>query len=184
MQVKGTAIDTRFAYIRERCSNEERDRILKKIGPAFAELYHHGAWLSSWYPLADFIALNLAIDAVKGQGDLALLPEIAAFAADKALNTVYRVFYRLGSPEFIIQRAARVWGQYYDFGNLSVEISGPKRCLLILREVPQPSHIHCLLVQGWAKRTLELSGAKSVIYECLRCREKKLPDCAWQFSWQ
>ena len=41
------------------------------------------------------------------------------FAADVNLPTLYRIFDRLGSPQFILRKAAQLWSVHYDSGKLA-----------------------------------------------------------------
>ena len=108
------------------------------------------------------------------------------FAAKANLPTLYRIFYALGSPAFIIGRAVRVWDVHYDSGRITAEVQktgSTERATLTLRNFATPHRAHCLSVLGWAERSIELSGGKLIEAEETTCRTRGDDACRFVIVW-
>src|SRR5579859_238301 len=157
--VKGSTLVARFQYVEERHGEEGLKALLAALPREDRELHKAVLLPSSWYPFDTFVRVNAAIDRVFGKGDLSLVPEIARYAAEKNLTTLYRFFYRIGSVGFVLSMGARLWRLNYDAGELAVEIGEGEARAKIL-DWPQPERAHCLSVIGWSGKSAELSGGK------------------------
>jgi hypothetical protein len=143
----------------------------------------NGFHKARWYPYELFIELNIVIDRLFGQGDLGLVRTLGRFGADANLTTIYRLFYKLGSVQWILGRAVRLWSAHYDSGYLEVATRGPKQAILRMRGFASPHPAHCLSVAGWAERSIELSGGKQTKLEETKCRNKGEELCQLDCSW-
>ncbi len=84
------------------------------------------------------------------------------FSASYALNGFYKIFFRIGSPQFIIERASRVFNDYYPEGQMCVSEAASHRCVLQIVKLPQPHWVSDQNVWGWAQGALELMGKKEI----------------------
>ncbi len=182
-KVKGTALMPRVKYLEEKANPAQKERVIALLSPGFQQDLRQGILLGQWYPFEYYIELNRALDKVLGIGDLSLIPKLGYYSADQGLKGVYKLFYKVGSPEFIIQRGAKVWNQYFVNGQLSVQVIAPKDVRVLLTDVESPTEEHCLSVLGWVHRTLELSGGKNVRAEMSKCRRKGAPYCEITARW-
>ena len=153
------------------------------LTPQDRHLYEQVILPSSWYPFESFVRINQAIDARFGRGDLSLVPELARFAADRNLPTLYRFFYSVSSVSFILSMASRLWRVNYDAGELKVDSSANEATLSIVG-FPEPHRVHCLSVLGWASRSAELSGAKEVVTDEPKCRARGEDACVLHLRWK
>ncbi|MEW6516351.1 MAG: hypothetical protein AB1439_05530 [candidate division FCPU426 bacterium] len=182
-KVKGTALMPRIKYLEEKATPEQKEKIVALLSPEFQKEVRQGIFLGTWYPFEYYIEINRALDKVLGTGDLSLIPKLGYYSADQGLKGVYKLFYKVGSPEFIIQRGAKVWNQYFVNGQLNVAKVAPGEARITLTEVESPTEEHCLSVLGWVHRTLELSGGKNVRTEMSKCRRKGAPFCEITARW-
>lgn len=181
--VKGTAINGRLQYVLRHHGPQALSDVLGSLGGKTAgHDLRHGALKSNWYPMSLFIALTQAIDRICGKGDGALYRQVAGQTAEDDLSTVYKVFFKFAKPSFIISKAASLWRQYYDTGQLHVT-SQPGFCELELIDFGEPSFVHCESVIGWAMRSIELTGAKNVKGEHVSCRDKGEKRCVLRVTW-
>jgi len=65
---------------------------------------------------------------------------------------VYKIFFKVGSPEFIISRAARVFSSYYDTGELRIAESGPGRAVAELVGFEGGAPQFCERIFGWPSK--------------------------------
>jgi hypothetical protein len=111
-----------------------------------------------------------------------MVREMGRYSAEVNLPTLYRIFYKLGSPAFILKRAARLWELHYSSGELEVvEVPGGARCRIVGFETPHQAH--CLSVLAWAERSVELSGGRVSAARELTCRAAGDAECTMEVLW-
>jgi hypothetical protein len=163
--------DPGWARFRDALGDDTRDAVERHILP-------HG-----WVPMRTFVDVNVTIDRLFGAGDLRLCRELGAWAAQENLPKVFKLFYRLGTPTFIFERAAKLWTAHYDSGRLELDSPADKRAHLSLFDFAEPHRAHCLSVLGWAAKSIELSGAKVVESDEVRCRTRGDDRCELAVAW-
>ena len=139
---------------------------------------------SQWYPFEIFVDLNESIDRLFGRGDLSVVKTLGRFGADANLTTIYRLFYMVGTVKWIMDRAARLWDLHYDSGRLLVVRQPGNAVELRIVKFATPHRTHCLSVQGWAERSVELSGGQDVKLEEPGCRARGDAECNLLLSWR
>jgi eukaryotic-like serine/threonine-protein kinase len=159
------------------------DRLLAAVNQPLRRQIVSGFSKAAWYPLEQFVELNEMIDATFGKGDLGLVKPLGRYAADANLTTIYRLFFKVGSVQWILGRAVRLWGAHYDAGYFEVSTRGPRGAVLRLRSFPEPHRVHCLAVAGFIERALELSGGKRPILEESRCCTRGDDYCQFDVTW-
>jgi hypothetical protein len=184
-KVKGTAIGGRLDYARRRGGNEALQRVVSAIrDPETRDLLADGRALkSAWYPFEALVDVSVEIDRIWGKGDLAILDEVGGDVAEADLSSVYKIFFKVANPHYIIDKAANVWRSYYSSGECVVVQRTEKVCAMEIRDFDQPHRAHCLAVMGWMKRTLKLAGCKDVEGSHPQCRTQGGQTCLFRGSW-
>ncbi len=160
-----------LAKLRAQCSPELRAAIDAGIVKA------------AWYPLPLFIELCERIDQIFGAGDRALIRALGRHGADANLTTIYRLFFKVGTVHWILGRAVRLWSAHYDTGYLEVMTRGPKSALARVRGFATPHPVHCLSVEGWCERSIELSGGAGAKVTETKCRTRGDDLCQFELTW-
>ncbi len=181
--VKGSALKSRFQFVEARYGSAGVDRLLGALPPEDGDLHAAGILVSQWYPFETFVRVMGTIDSLFGNGDLSLCIDMARYAADVNLTTLYRFFYRIGSVNFILGMAARLWRAHYDAGELAIR-GGERMATLQIVDWPAPERAHCLSVMGWATRSVELSGGAGVRATENGCRARGDSVCEFSVTWR
>ena len=181
--VKGSSLASRILWVELGHGEKGIARLRAQASPELRATLDRGVHKATWYPFEQFIELNQAIDRIFGAGDLALIKPLARAGADANLTTIYRLFYKLGSVNWILGRAVRLWSAHYDSGFLEVMTRGPRSAVLRVRGFATPHPVHCLAVGGWAERSVELSGGKRVSLVEARCRNTGDELCQFDVRW-
>jgi hypothetical protein len=181
---KGSALTSRVLWVQLEHGDAGYQRMLHQVSPALKAAIETGIHKATWYPFEQFVELNLALDRLFGTGDMALVKELGRYGADANLKTIYRLFYKVGTVHWILGRAVRLWSAHYDSGYLEVATRGPKAAVLRLRGFATPHRAHCLSWQGWAERSIELSGGKAPIIEESLCRTRGDDLCQLDIVWE
>jgi hypothetical protein len=182
--VKGSALSSRVLWVQLEHGEGGFKRLLDAAGPDLRGSIEMGVNKAKWYPFEQFVEINVTLDKLFGQGDLGLVKSFGRFGADANLRTIYRLFYKIGSVQWILGRAVRLWSAHYDSGFLEVATRGPKTAILRIRGFASPHRAHCLSVLGWAERSIELSGGKRVISEESKCRTRGDEYCQLDATWE
>ncbi len=180
--MKGSALASRVTWVRLNHGQAGIDRVAAQVSPALAEVVQAGPINARWYPVAMLVELSETLDRLFGAGDGALVRELGRYGADANLTTIYRLFYRVGTVRWVMARAARLWHLHYDGGRLEVHES-PEHIELDIADFPEPSCTHCRSVQGWAERSIELSGGEQVTTELTECRRQGAEACCIRCRW-
>jgi hypothetical protein len=186
VNVKGSAVTARVRFVRELYGEPGVRRVKEALTPEHRAAIDRKVMPHEWVPFDLVIDLSVEIDRLYGKGDLALCREMGRYASKVNLPTLYRIFYALGSPAFIISRAVRVWDVHYDSGRISADIertSPTERATLTLREFATPHRAHCLSVLGWVERSVELSGGRVIDAAETTCRTRNDDACRFVVSW-
>ncbi len=159
------------------------ERLVADCSAELKALIEVGFEKARWYPFEQFVELNVVIDRVFGAGDLALIKPLGRYGADANLTTIYRLFYKVGTTQWILGRAVRLWSAHYDSGYLEVMTRGPRTAVLRIRGFATPHQIHCMAIAGWCERSIELSGGQHVQVVEPMCRTRGDELCQLEASW-
>ena len=182
-EVKGSAITARIRFVKERWGEQAWTQLVAGLDESHQARIAERILPHDWIEFSLFTDFIEAVDRTFGEGDLALCRELATYAADANLPTLYRIFYKLTSPSFILRKAAQLWDVHYSSGKLVVE-KMPDGALMRIEGFDTPHRTHCLSVMGWAHRSIELSGGKSVETEEVSCRANGDASCEMRARWK
>lgn len=180
---KGLAVNMRLQWAQAVHGDDGLRRLIEGLTPESRALVEARILPHAWVPLALFNDVNVTADRLFGAGDLKLCVALGAWAAEKSLPTLFRIFYRFGTPMFIFGKAAKLWSAHYDTGRLEPLNPGPNEVRLRLRDHALPHRAHCLSVLGWATRSVEMSGGNITCSEEVQCRTTGAPWCELKITW-
>jgi len=156
MKVKGSSIMAVPAYVEARHPNRYQDWI-DSLSPESNHIHTHLILATDLYPLYPaMVEPTEKVCELFFNGDCRGAWESGRFSADYALNGIYKFLYRIGSPQFIIERASRVFSSYYPEGELRVTESGENRVVLQIVKFPEPYRVLDFDMGGWIEGTLDL----------------------------
>jgi hypothetical protein len=161
-QVKGTAIASTLRFVRERFGPEAVALVRGDLEPALRASLPDEPLVSTWYPFSLLIALGRSAARRYGGGLTHFHRELGRASADYAMTTVYKIFFKLGSPQFVVSRAARVWRTYYDSGDMHAVTAEPGHAVIDLAGFSEPVPELCERLIGWMSRSVELAGGKGL----------------------
>lgn len=114
------------------------------------------------YDFAAFKAVLAVYADVTHVRDESALAAMYAFIAEKSLNTLYKVFFRLANPAFVIGNFPKLWSRFFTAGEVRVPDAQRERAELVF-VVPEifldwlgPA---CL---GYSTKAVELAGGRAV----------------------
>jgi hypothetical protein len=127
---KGAGFNSLVAVVKDKfLSAEELARLVRKLPPETAEAVQSPPLPMAWIPCARYGDLLSGLLEHAFRGDEERIVELGRLAFLYDLKTLYRVFIKLMSPGFVIDRASRLFQTYNkDNGALSARKVGETRC--------------------------------------------------------
>jgi hypothetical protein len=182
-QVKGTAVVASVRYLTERFGEDALKRVFRFLPEEDRRVLEQGLLASSWYPMPLFLRFMQEAEQQLRAQEPEVIRQMGAASADYGIKGVYKIFFKVGSPEFIISRAARVFSSYYDTGRIDVVEAARGRAVLDLTGflgAPQ----FCDRIRGWMERTVSLAGARNLRSEHSQCVHRGDPVCRFEGHWE
>ena len=184
MRVKGAALRSSITYLREHFPAEIQQKVMESLQEDQRTILSRPILVSDWYDAELLYSFMHAVAEVSVQDERVIFHAMGRQSCDDGLNTVYKLFFKIGSPAFIIKRAAQVWGNYYDEGKMEVLDSSSKFAHLRLLEQHLPNVAMCMRVTGWMERAVEFSGGRNVQLDHNTCAHRGDQFCEWRASWE
>jgi uncharacterized protein (TIGR02265 family) len=183
-RVKGTAVQSSLRYVRERFGEEALAGVLASLPEADRAALGEGILPSSWYPMDTFLRFMQEAERQLGGQEPDVVRRMGRASCDYGVTGAYKIFFRVGSPEFIISRAAPAFSSYYDTGELRIVEKGPQRVAAELAGFEGGAPQFCERIFGWMQRTLELAGARNLRSAHSTCVHRGGSVCRFEGSWE
>ena len=183
-QMRGVGMLTFQKYLREYYGPTAVDRVTAAMNAKDQEALSVRPVNTSWIGYDLYVRFMIQADRTLARGELRLLEESGVFGANTDLSGVYKIFISFTSPQFIIDRAERVWRQYFDRGQLKVVTHDKNHVTLEIRDVPDMPRHHDVYHLGYMSQCLVMSGAKDVKGDHPRCMARGDDHCAFEFRWR
>lgn len=168
-------------FVNARYGPDAWAQVLARLSPEHRRLWESPLMLIGTYDFGAFKAAAAAVGEVTGAGDRALAA-MYEYAADQSLNTLYKVFFRLANPAFVIGNFPKLWPRFFTAGEVRVDNVARDRAELHF-SVPAPFldwlGPACL---GYSSKAVQLAGGRDV-----RVREmdrRSGTDGNWQVGYQ
>ena len=163
MEVKGTAIASLPEFIRKKFGKDAFAQWLNSISDAARKVYSGPVLIGSWYPVKEImVEPTKKMCDLFYRGDMRGAWESGRFSAEMGLKGVYKLFVKLGSPEFLVRKASMVFTSYYQPSEMKVVSQEGNKATVHIVKFPEPSSVVEYRIAGWMERALEISGCKTV----------------------
>ena len=182
-QVKGTALQSSLRFVRERFGAAALEGILRALPSDERSLLGGTILVSSWYPLQALLSYMQEAERQLAAQEPELLFQMGKASCDHGVTGVYKIFFKVGSPEFVVSRAARVFSSYYDSGELRVVESRDGHAAVEIVAIQPAAPQLCARFYGWMHRTLELSGARNLRSSHSTCVHRGDAVCRFEGTW-
>ena len=179
---KGVVFIHMEQFLRAELGEAGRAQVLEKLGPA-ASASLTSARGHLWYPLADLVEVQRVLAETHFAGDPAQMQRFGFFDGSRQVGQIYRFLLRLLEPSFLLKQSNKLWRAYMNVGEITVEDSGPRGCLVRLGGYDPLHPVHCFDNLGAFGASLALCGAQDAKVEHLECRLDGAPACAYRASW-
>jgi hypothetical protein len=180
MNIKAQGLLNATRWIEENYGQRALSEVVQACGPAVRERYVSAIGIT-WHPVEEFVELVDAADRLLGKGDGKLAEEIGASAARANLKGVLvRAALYVANPELLVRRAAGLWRQYNDEGEMRVLEFDESVARLEVAGMSTKSWTFCCAVTGWFREVATAAGIQSAVARHPQCRAKGAARCVWE----
>lgn len=182
-QVKGTAVLGTIRFVKETFGEEGFAKVKARLSPEDQQRMDDVVLASAWYPVSFLLALMRGAKQEFGAGMPDIITQMGRSSADYAHTTVYKLVFKVGSPQWIISKASVIFSSFYDQGQMVACESGKGFANVEVRDFGEPAPEFCERIAGWCVRTFELSGAKRVQLNHVQCVCRGDKVCRFEGTW-
>lgn len=180
-RVKAATVRVRDNFVLARYGRTSRQAYHAAASKELLETLTAGG--DRWVPFAHFVEATELVCKLFADGDVTLAREIGRFGAETNMGVWRSLVYRVLSPKTILNIAGGLWSHHYEGGRLVTEAAGPHGVVVRIVDFPQPSRAHCLSIEGWILRTIELGRPKHVTVTESQCRLRGGSFCELRADW-
>jgi hypothetical protein len=160
--IKGSVVRDTMGYILKKQGEAGLERAINMLDADSQDTFHSPITTADWVSLDAYAALlEVVVREFEGRNE-ANLTQRAERVFDKQLKGVYRMFVRLGSPEWIIKRISAVHATYFKGVEMHIASTEDHRIVIRYTGFTKKHRLLEYNIQGFYRKALEISGAKDV----------------------
>jgi len=169
-------------YILQEYGPEIWAKLLSRLPKDAAEIWLGPPLANMSYP---FSAFKLMVDDLSKEAGIVKEAETARlyeFIADNSLNILYKAFFQLANPSFVIRNYPKLWTRFFETGKVEVPVAEKGHAIVkfILPEIfldwISPA---CL---GYSKKAVEMAGGRNLVVQ--QKSRSSLPDNIWEIAYE
>ncbi|MCP4148430.1 MAG: hypothetical protein GY757_11840 [bacterium] len=185
MEVKGVALKIIPKYIRKKFGRDGLKNWLEAISPEAREVYSKSIDANKWYPVKTLLIEPTAnIAQLFYKWDLkAAAWDCGRYSAEYGLTGVYRMFVKMGSHSFLIEKTKDLMPNYYNHSKMEISESNDGMVKLRITEFPEMDKTIEYRICGWIQRALEINGCINVEVEIVRSLTTNDPYTEIKVTW-
>jgi hypothetical protein len=111
-ELKAAGFNSAVAASRELVGDAAFDQFVAKLPPQLSDYILRPRLATTWIPFADFVTIAERLLSDLFRGDLERAFEVGRRQFKNDLSTVYKIFVRAGSVNYLAKRCAVVYGTY------------------------------------------------------------------------
>lgn len=181
-RVRAATVRVRDRFVKERLGEASHRRYREAASAGLIDVLTNGA--DRWVDFAHFVESTELACRLFAEGDTTFARQIGAYGAEANMGVWRTLVYRILSPQTVLNIASGLWSQHYQGGRLVALSSGEHGVRLRIEDFPAPHRVHCLSIEGWLKRSLELGKPTRVVVAKTSCRLYGGDACELVAEWE
>jgi hypothetical protein len=163
MRLKMVSHRDALAYVEHKFGTNGLQKLIESLNDNDKEIATvHSKVINSWVDVDVHVRLLTAIVNELNHKEDKILLETGEWIAMKQLNTIYRAFLVVVSPEFMLKRSSTIFHTFYDEGAMEVNVLAPGKVDCIFKGFAKPQQPIELSITGWFTGAAKLSRAKNI----------------------
>lgn len=183
--VRGTTVDAAKRFTERHRDAPGWDAFDAGLEPVHRELVDNPVVRRRWYDLEQYSGvLELAARHLSPDDEDGFLSDLGRFVMDDGVNTLYRAFFLIASPSFVIKGSAMLWGLFFKGSKLKVMGRGRDWVNVSIVNAPRCWRPLCISISGGMLSALEHAGARDARMVHHHCRSQGGERCDFEFRWR
>ncbi len=184
VEIKGSVVGDAIKIIKSKYGEQTLNTVFGLLKPETCAVFDSKRVIPmNWYALDDFIKFLEADLKVTSNGNEEDLIKRSEDLIGAQLTGIYKIFVKLGSPEFVLTRIATVNQTYFRGVTVEVNLPAPRNAVVRLTGFAKEHRLIGLSIIGFYKKALEVSGAKNIKAEYTTSIEEDKGFCELDLRW-
>jgi hypothetical protein len=183
-KVKGSSWIAACEFINRKYGSQAVAKVVEKMDSKDIEILSQPILPITWLDYGTFIRFQVKADKILGLGDYRLMVEGGSEFGRASFNGIYKVFIRILTPSFVLGKAAQLWRQTMDPGELTVFKETAKGVELKLTGFPDMPLHHEMHQGSFIAEIARLTGIKNVKDTHPKCLARGDDHCIFQLKWE
>ena len=182
--MRGATVDAGRRFAQKRAGSAGYEQFVDELAPHELRLFEGPIHKSQWYAVATYGSmLDKAARCLAPGGEEQFLSDGGKFVVDDGVNTLYRAFFLVASPRFVLRGSALLWRSFFKGNKLKIRDSSKHH---VHGQIVGSSYCDwslCVSIRGGMVSSLEHAGAKNVTVVEHHCLSRGGDTCDFQFGW-
>jgi predicted hydrocarbon binding protein len=184
-KMRGRACIAGEEYIKKIAGAAALDQVIVRLSSEDRNLlFQKPVGTLEWVDYGAALRFLQTADEFLGNGDGKLIQAAAQYSARKQLQDIHKILKNLRSPQAIINKMSRLWGQFYDCGKLSVEKEGQNHMVVKLTDFTDIPLHHEVQNMALLEECINLVGGHNVHGTHPKCMARGDDWCEFSFEWE
>jgi hypothetical protein len=186
LYVRGTTVDAARRYTERHKGTSRWSDFEAALTPAQRRLFEEPVRRRDWYELEVYAqAIDIGARTLAPEDQKSYLVDLGRFVMDDGVNSLYRAFFAIASPSFVLRGSALLWGMFFKGSRLAIEGRGKTWVKTAIHDATFCTNTLCTSISGGMISALEHAGAKAVNLCEHRCRGEAAghDSCRFHFTW-
>ncbi len=185
MEVRGRALKSIQKFVQKGFGQEGFDRWLDTISVEAYTVYSLPIDAGEWFPLKKLLIEPTAnIAQLFYKWDLKEASwEMGRYSADFGLRGPFRLFFKIGSTKFLMNKASEILPMYYKPSTMEVAEYKDGLIRLHITSFPEIDKTTEYRIGGWTQRAMEINGCRNVGVEITKSLTTFDPVTEFQITW-
>ncbi len=182
IRIKGTSIIDAVEAARKREGEQRLSQIIASLQPQLRQVFENGMVPTGYYSLDAFVAFLEAGLRLGGDDERILIKRTEA-VVERQLTGLYRVFIKLGSPEFVIRRLTTIHPTYFTGIGITIELERGDARIRYTGFRKQHRLMEYVII-GFYQKALQICGARGVRVQMSVPMADEARFCELQVTWR
>lgn len=179
MKIKGTAVKTIYDYVKE-LKPENYQNWLNSMPEGSKVVFKNPIISSHWYELSDALLIPTKhLSEILSVTEEKMSWELGRYSSEKLLKGVYKIFLRVSSPLFVLERAKNVMTTHYNPGTIDVIDKTKNSAVMKFTDFGEQEELVVHRIAGWIEKTIETTGFSRVKVEISKDETGYLISPSW-----
>jgi len=157
MEIKGIAVKVTAQYVKQYHSDRYFDW-LDLLPQKSKDIISQPILATNWYDQTDSVIIpTQMVGRLFFETEQDAAWHLGRYSSEIALKGIYKIFLKVSSPNFVINRATSVFATYYRPSEIEVKESGPGKVVLSLSGFDKNDILVMYRIGGWISNTLDLT---------------------------